>query len=467
MTLDECRNVLDTIDRLVVVDSNHRIKYISPEVLELLEVVSMKDLSNVAGKKIEDIHPLSKITKPLKTGEPIDQCYYFSGGIINIARVKPIMVDGKINGAVDYDLFGDDRALQKFLSEVLELAQNGIIDCAKDVSELVRKSIEASKKIKYKVGSIKGESAPARKLRQQIYDLSESESTVLITGETGSGKELIVQAIHNIGRRSQNKLVEINCAAIPESLAESELFGYEEGSFTGAQKGGKPGKFELADGGTVFLDEIDHLPFHVQPKLLRFLQEREIDRVGGSESIPVNIRLITATNKNLKELVKEGKFREDLYYRLNVVEIKVPTLRDRKEDIPALVEEAITRINPILGKGIRGISAEALSLLAEYDWPGNVRELFNIVERAMNRCKTDELQLAHFEDFAFQISKNKIVNLLSEASYSLENIRDMAESDAIRYVLGSTAGNVSKAAKLLGISRPALYGKMKKLNIEL
>lgn len=467
MTIEECKNVLDTIDRLIVVDSNHKIQYISPDILKLMEIVSMKDLTNVIGKKIEDIHPLSKISKVLASGEAMDQCYYFSGGITNVARIKPIIDNGKVVGAVDYDIFGDDGALKKFLGEIIELAQNGVIDFAKDVEDMIRKSIEASKKIRYKVGSIKGESGPIRKLRQQIYDLSESESTVLITGETGSGKELIVQAIHGVSRRSQNKLVEINCAAIPESLAESELFGYEEGSFTGAQKGGKQGKFELANGGTVFLDEIDHLPYHVQPKLLRFLQEREIDRVGGSESIPINIRLITATNKNLKELVKEGKFREDLYYRLNVVEIKVPNLRERKDDIPALVEEAIARINPILGKSIHGISSDALALLGEYDWPGNVRELFNIIERAMNRCKEEELRLDHFDDFAFQISKDKVKNILGESNYSLEKIRDVAETDAIHYVLNLTKGNISQAAKMLNISRPALYGKIKKLNVKI
>ncbi len=465
MTAEECKLVFDHFDRLVIVDNEHKIRYISSDLLELLEVLSHKTFGAVAGKPIEEIHPLSKITHVLESKEAIEECFYFSGGEINVARIKPVILGNQVWGAMDYDIFRTEKDFRRFFDEVAEMTTNGFISFSKELKGLFLGYEELSKGFKYHVGSIIGESLPIQQLRQEIYDLAESDSTVLISGETGSGKELIAQSIHTISRRARNRIVKINCAAIPENLLESELFGYEDGAFTGAQKGGKIGKLEYANGGTVFLDEVDHLAYHLQPKLLRFLQEREVDRIGGSESIPVDVRLIVATNKNLKELVTEGKFREDLYYRLNVIEMKVPPLRTHKEDIPMLVDDCIQRINKFLGKNIQGIDSAALRLLCNYDWPGNVRELMNMVERAMNKCRQDLLMVEHFDTLLFQMD-HPSTDGISNLDNPLEYIKDIAEAEAIRRVLDATSWNITQSAKLLKISRPALYYKIEKHKIE-
>jgi len=466
MTVEECKRVFDEIDRLVIVDAQNRIRYISKELLITLEGISNRDLSNAAGKLLEDVHPISKIGQVLEKGEVVEECFYLSGGEINVARIKPVLVDNKIWGAIDYDLFSTEKDFRRFMDEVADLAQKGSIRMVRNLVDILASYEEIRESFKYTVGSIVGESEEMQQLRQEIYEMAESDSTVLITGETGSGKEVIAHSIHGISKRARNRIVKINCAAIPDNLVESELFGYVEGAFTGAQKGGKIGKFEFASGGTVFLDEVDQLPYHVQPKLLRFLQEREVDRIGGAESIPVDIRLITATNKNLKELIREGKFREDLYYRLNVVEIKVPPLREHKEDIPLLAMEAVKRINDFLGKSIVGIAPEVIAALRTYDWPGNIRELLNQIERAMNKCRGEQLKLEHFQGFLLSTVSNHTDVASFEEPNPLENARDAAEKNLIIQALKVTEWNMSSAAKILNISRPALYYKVEKHKIQ-
>ncbi|MDK2909426.1 MAG: sigma-54 dependent transcriptional regulator, acetoin dehydrogenase operon transcriptional, partial [Bacteroidales bacterium] len=222
--------------------------------------------------------------------------------------------------------------------------------------------------------------------------IADSPSSVLITGESGTGKEVFAQSIHQASSRKDAGFVAINCGAISPTLIESELFGYEEGAFTGARKGGRPGKFELADKGTLFLDEIGEMPPEMQVKLLRAIQEGRITRVGGQKEIPVDVRIIAATNRNLLQLVQEGKFREDLFYRLNVINLVIPPLRERLEDLPLLAEHFINKINKRLGKSIRGVSKDAIKVLREYKWPGNVRELENVFERAILLCQGDIIQ---------------------------------------------------------------------------
>lgn len=216
----------------------------------------------------------------------------------------------------------------------------------------------------------------------------------MISGKTGCGKEVVAHSIHNTSRRCKNPLIAVNCAAIPESLVESEFFGYEEGSFTGAQKGGKTGLFELANHGTLFLDEVDQLPYHIQPKLLRVLQEKEVTHIGGTPT-PVDVRVIAATNKDLWQMVLDDKFREDLYYRLNVMEIHIPPLAERKEDIPLLVEHQFQKINQETATNVKNISNEVMELFLRYDWPGNVRELNNLLERSVILCQEETLKPEH------------------------------------------------------------------------
>lgn len=466
MTLEECHSVFDAIDGLVVVNQEGKIKYLSPSMIESIEQLEGAEItSQVVGKHIHEIHPTSKIEKVLKTGCEERECFYFVGGVTNVARIKPLKSGEKLIGAIDYDLFDDDADLRRFFDRIVELSMNGVVDLRESL-ETILKKYEGQKKIKYQVSSIIGETPEILLLKKKIRDISESNSTVLIMGETGCGKEIVAHAIHNLSRRKFEPMVEINCAAIPENLFESELFGYEEGTFTGAQKGGKAGKFELADKGTIFLDEVDQLPYHIQPKLLRVLQEKEVSRIG-SGSRAVDVRVLAATNKNLKALMEKGQFREDLYYRLNVIDMTIPPLSQRKADIPLLAKSHIEKMNQLLSKQVTGISKDAMDLFYHYGWPGNVRELFNSIERAMNVCTGQILTTQDFGTFFYsQGFEEREVQDRDREESPLEKIRDSAEKDAIQKALEICQGNKTKTAQLLKISRPCLYYKMKKNQLE-
>lgn len=281
-----------------------------------------------------------------------------------------------------------------------------------------------------------------------------SDSTILITGESGTGKEVFAQAIHNYSLRRDEPFIAMNCGAIPRTLIESELFGYEDGAFTGAKKGGNAGKFELADGGTIFLDEIGEMPIDMQIKLLRVIEQREVTRIGSSRPIPVNVRIMAATNKDLKYEIERGNFRKDLYYRLNVLPLYLPPLRERKEDIPELVNYYMRKTANKLGKLCIPISDEYMNYLINYDWPGNIRELENIIELFIN---TEELHI-NFSNAVDEIHKNTAA---INNNASLEEV----EKDHIIKVLESTSGNVSLAANILEIGRNTLYRKIDKFKI--
>jgi len=286
-----------------------------------------------------------------------------------------------------------------------------------------------------------------------------SDSNVLLLGESGVGKEMFAQSIHNASSRSREPFFAINCAALPRELVSSELFGYEEGAFTGARKGGNPGKFELADQGTIFLDEIGEMPLDLQGTLLRVLEEGTIIRLGGREVIPVNVRIIAATNKNLPEEVRRGNFRLDLYYRLGVINIKIPSLRERKGDIPLMVDHFIRIIGPKLGKKINHIEDAAMDIMLNYDWPGNVRELNNVLERAINMTTGDVLTA---EVLPPEIRKpGPDFMPLWEKGFS----KDSLEEQLIRNYLHKFQGNKSRVARELGISRSSLYRKLEKYSI--
>lgn len=463
MTLEECRAVFDAITNLVIIDADGRIKYFSPDMYTMVEAYNKKvPPASVVGKHISEIHPASKISNAVSGGKFDETCFYFTSDVTNIARIKNLYHDGKIVGAIDYDLFTDGLELKAFLNKVSEYSQKGFIN----LQDTFQSMYETSKKqhhIKYCVTDIIGKSQAMMSLRMQIGKISESNSTVLITGKTGCGKEVVAHSIHNLSLRCKYPMVEINCAAIPDSLVESELFGYEEGSFTGAKRGGRIGKFEMPDKSTIFLDEVDQLPYHIQPKLLRALQEREITRVGG-ETRPVDIRVIAATNKDLWKLVQEGKFREDLYYRLNVVGIEIPPLNERPEDIPLLANYQLKKLNTEMAKEVKQISSEVMELFMNYDWPGNVRELNNILEHAMNICQGDTLELEHFDAFVSRaLSKKVEIDFSSESP--LEQVRINAEAAAIKRALELTHNNRSMAARMLKISRMALYNKIKKYHL--
>jgi formate hydrogenlyase transcriptional activator len=308
---------------------------------------------------------------------------------------------------------------------------------------------------------IVGSSEALRRVLEQVSRVAPTDSTVLIQGETGTGKELIARAIHTRSKRSSRAFIRVNCAAIPPSLIASELFGHEKGSFTGALQR-RLGRFESADGGTIFLDEIGELPPETQVALLRVLQEREFERVGGNQPISIDVRVLTATNKDLNAAVAEGTFRKDLFYRLNVFPIQMPGLRERRDDIPLLAEYLIDRYAKRAGKRITKISKKALDLLQAYDWPGNIRELQNVIERAV--ILSDGETFVVDETWFLPVSPKSAVPAIPMFANLLEQERDMIEN-ALREARGLVSGPTGAAAKL-GIPRQTLESKIKKLRID-
>jgi len=307
--------------------------------------------------------------------------------------------------------------------------------------------------------NIIGKSDKIRSVLELIRTVAQSNCNVLIRGETGTGKEMVAEAIHYSGPRRSQPLIAVNCAAIPEALMESELFGYEKGAFTDAT-GAKPGKFEMASGGTLFMDEIGDMSLTLQSKILRVIQSHSFERLGGSKSMKVDSRLIAATNRNLEELIAKESFREDLYYRLDVVSIHIPPLRERKEDIPLLVSHFLKKYNKIESKKVKGISSQALELLVNHNWPGNVRELENVIERALVLSQGDTF-LA--EDISLQAGEKSLPSKIPSSSTHAS----LAETEKrlIEKTLRTTQWNQSKAAKLLKIHRNTLQRKIRHFNI--
>ncbi len=334
----------------------------------------------------------------------------------------------------------------------------GGVETFRDLSSLEELRKEISKKYTFK--DIISKNHEMQKLFDVLPDIAESDSTVLIQGPSGSGKELFARAIHNLSHRKNKSYVIVNCGALPGTLLESELFGYVKGAFTDARKD-KPGRFALAEGGTLFLDEIAELSTALQVKLLRVLQQKEYEPLGATRVIKANVRIIAATNKDLSQLLARGTFREDLYYRLNVVKIELPPLNRHREDIPLLVDHFIHQFNLKKGKNIGGISDQALGLLMEHEFPGNVRELENIIEHAFVLCHGPQIKAEHLPKELTSALKSDN----NPAAQSGNKFRD-AETQIIRDVLKKHKGNRAKTAAELGINKSTLWRKMKRLNIE-
>jgi transcriptional regulator with PAS, ATPase and Fis domain len=299
---------------------------------------------------------------------------------------------------------------------------------------------------------------------QELFDIlpeiASSPSTVLIEGETGTGKELFARAMHDCSPRKSGPFIAVNCGALPDSLLESELFGYRAGAFTDAKKD-KPGRLALAEGGTIFLDEIGDISPAMQVRLLRVLQDRIYEPLGATESIKADVRVVTATNKDLDQLVEEGRFRRDLYYRINVVRLHLPPLRERKEDIPLLIENFVSRFNRLLSKKISGVSRQVMAILVAYDFPGNIRELENIIEHAFVLCPSGTIELRHLPDMFTKVGRS-IAETTTSAT-SLEQMERIFITDALK----RNNWNRLAAARELGIHKSTLFRKIKKLEIEL
>lgn len=327
----------------------------------------------------------------------------------------------------------------------------GGVEVFRDISE--EKILMAELKDKYAFNDIVGKSKEILEILKTLPQIAKSDSSILITGETGTGKEVIAKTIHSLSFRKNNPFVALNCGAIPENLLESELFGFKKGSFTGADRD-KDGILKKASGGTLFLDEIGELPINMQVKILRALEEKKILPIGGQKEEDIDIRLISATNKNISKMVENGKFRRDLYYRINVVEISLPPLRERKEDIPLLIDHFIKKFNALKRKRIRGISKEALNFLLNYDFPGNVRELENIIEYSFIICDGDIIEISHLPKRLFPSKSNSYLKF-----------EDM-KRDAILETLKITNCNLSQTAQILGVHRSTLYRYLSKLKID-
>ena len=349
----------------------------------------------------------------------------------------------------NYELQDKTNRLQKSLQEVKSLYED--LKSEKEKTKTLSKAL----KDKFGLGNIVGKNPKMQTIYDLVENISKSDSTVLIQGESGTGKELIARAIHHLSPRKEKPFIIANCLAYAQNLLESELFGHEKGAFTGAIKR-KRGRFELADGGTIFLDEIGEIPSTTQLLLLRVLQEKKFERVGAEDTITVDVRVIAATNRNLNQEMMDGRFREDLYYRLNVIPITIPPLRERKDDVPLLAKHFLEIYSNANGKHIRGFSEEVMQIFLDYDWPGNVRELQNVVEHAVILAKGEiitGIDLPH--------------NLKESFPQTHAHISSLSDTEKILIlkVLKETKGNKYQAAKKLGITRSTLYGKLRKHGI--
>lgn len=366
-----------------------------------------------------------------------------------IVNVAPIIIDGAVRGSV---------GVIHDISEII-----GLTEELATVKKLIR-HLRAD----YTWDDIVGRSAALLAAKELARRAAGTPATVLLLGESGTGKELFAHAIHNASRRSSGRFVRVNCAALPEPLLESELFGYETGAFTGALRGGKRGLFEEADRGTIFLDEIGDVSQAIQTKLLRVLQEKEIRKVGGTSSVPIDVRVIAATNANLERKIRDGSFREDLYYRLNVLPIQIPPLRSIRQDIPEIARHLLSKLNQEYGREVESISAEVMQSLQEYHWPGNVRELESIIGRAMiaMRPAEKEIETEHLPLFECEKIGRIIVGSGNGPVLTLAAATAEAEKETIARALAEAGGNREQAAKLLDTAVRNLYYKMKKYGIK-
>lgn len=427
---------------LIIVDTDNIIRFVNDAYEEIMGIPREKLLNHNAQEAVEN----SRMHIVLKTGIPeLDAMQSVQGRQIIADRV-PFFKNGKVVGAIGEAIFKDISEVEQLLKRNKRLMEENPANKRIKSNDLQPQLMTFE--------NIIGQSSNMIQVKSLAAKIAATDTTVLIQGESGTGKDLFAQAIHNASNRNHNKLVAINCAAIPADLLESELFGYDEGAFTGAKKGGKKGKFEIAEGGTLFLDEIGDMPMVMQAKLLRVIQNKTFEHVGGENVHVCNVRFIAATNKNLQELVKKRLFREDLYYRLNVVYLKVPPLRERKEDIREIIEMMMPVICNNLNITIKQFSEEAIDKMFLYKWPGNIRELINVLEQISATVSGMTIQVKDIPAFVLE----------KEKSDYFEN-ESIDEASQLRSVLDKTHGNKALAAKMLGIHRSTLYEKLKKYEI--
>ncbi len=443
--------ILDNIHNgVMITDQNGKIIFFSKTYGNFLGI----NPGDVLGKHCTEVLENTRMHLVAETGIPeINQPQRIKDQDMVVQRI-PVKIAGR--GVVVYGqvMFKDVRDVHA-LSKQLNLLESKV--------ELYEKELTSLRSSKYTIDNIVGGSEAIQELKKLAIQAAQIQAPVLLMGESGTGKELFAHAIHYASKRRIYPFIRLNCAAIPKDLLEAELFGYEPGAFTGAGSKGKPGKFELAHRGSIFLDEISDLPLEMQPKLLRVLEDKETERLGGTRLTKSDFRLIAATHQNLQDLVEQGKFRKDLFYRLNVIPIQIPPLRERKEDIPLLAENLIQKFNREMGTKTVMMSREALEIFQNYYWPGNIRELSNILERILYTITGDTIQVGHLPIF--------MQSMASEPSRTqatlLKRLREDMERETLLHTLRLSKDNKNKAAKLLGIHRTSLYKKMKKFKIPL
>lgn len=404
---------------------------------------------SLVGKHVSQVIKDSRMPIVVQTGVPeVGELQRINEQEVIIQRV-PIVKDGKTLGAVGKIMFKGVAELNALVAKV---------SCLNTELAYYKGEVQKYRGARYGLNHIIGESKEMVALKDTIRRIALSNSTILIRGETGTGKELVAHAIHMESSRRYAPFIQVNCAAIPEHLLESELFGYEEGAFTGARKGGQIGKFQLAHGGTIFLDEIGDMSLSLQAKLLRILQEREVERLGAVKTTPIDVRVIAATNTDLEQLLKKGLFREDLFYRLNVVSLRLPPLRERIDDLELLVEYFCEKFKKEFNTDFQMIAEEVWEIFRRYRWPGNVRELEHVLERAFNVMEGNCITIKELPLYLQKQAKKSKV----EESHQLQQILDEAEKTAVIEALRTAGGNKAQAAQRLGISRAWLYRLIRK-----
>lgn len=442
--------IVETLtDGVLTVDKDGFVTYLNQVGAEILCVNREKSI----GKHISNVVDFKPVVLDvLKTGKGyIDKEFLLtnaSGIKIHFIKTAVPIKDENGNVVTVVDTFRKIKRVNKFLNEMTGAYAN------------------------FNFEDIIGSSSKLQECINTAKAAASSLSNVLITGESGTGKELIAHSIHNYSDRRKQPFVSINCGAIPRELLESELFGYEPGSFTGASTKGRIGKFELADGGTIFLDEIGEMPMDMQVKLLRVIQDRKLTRVGGNSVFDLDVRIIAATNKNLLDLCKKGIFREDLYYRINVLHVNLPSLRERKEDIHELIRHFIKKVSNYLNKTVNEISPGAMKKILSYSWPGNIRELENAIERAVNLCNGSIITENEIFNAEWSITNPATRQAEESSSTSSEALSErdiepleVMERRAIERALSISGGNITITANMLQVTRNTIYNKMKKYNL--
>jgi transcriptional regulator with PAS, ATPase and Fis domain len=454
---------------MLLVDRNARVVWINEQYKRFLPALGFERAEDFLGHSVSEVVHNTQMDRVIRTGKPIlIDLLSNKAGTFVVSRIPLRDESGEVIGALGIVLFDHPETTLQPLIHKFAALQRDLDDA--------RRELASQRRTKYTLASFVGSSPAAVEVKRQARRAATSSSPVLLLGETGTGKELLAQAIHAASPRAAGPMVSVNIAAIPDTLLEAEFFGVAPGAFTGADRKGRDGKFKLADGGTLFLDEIGDMPQSLQPKLLRALQEGEIEPLGSNKVIRFDARVIAATSRDLPALVREGKFREDLYYRLNVLPIRVPPLRERAGDIPALVEVLAEEIATRNGSGPFDLSPEALEMLAAQPWRGNTRELRNVLEQAAMRSDTPHIELATLEQVLREAGIERVPPVPPPPRAGKSRGADAAllrplgeqvaelERQAILAALAATSGNKLAAAKMLGISRAKLYERLEALS---